>query len=534
MKKPKLFIFGIDSASWRLIDKWAGQGKLPNFKRILDKGSHADLMSTIPPLTPCAWSSFYTGLNPGKHGVFDFYKLNKDKTPDLYSAEDRKGDAFWKVLDEAGMKCAIYNMPLTFPVDYLENGVLISGFTTPSKDSQFCSDADIQEEFKQKFPKYVFSEEVRYTEDAESKEKFFQSLVDLTKSNIEVTDWLFEKNDWDLFGINFMAVDHVQHWYWKYMDKDFPEYDEKEAKLHGDKIYKIYKQLDDYLGELDKRLEKKGFNLLVYSDHGVGPHYKNVQLNNLFRKNGVLFLKNSPITIIKKLLNKFGITPHNLIRLSVKLKFGKKRSAKTNAAGRNKFIQKLIYTYDDIDWDKTKAVSFGYYGNIIFNKQAIKNKEDRKELTKKIKKLLKNLKDPDTNEKIVNNIWLKKEVYSGSSLKQAPDILFSMKDYSYASSMSFAFASNEVFSETLTFKSGEHNPKGMLALFGPEVKNIPERKRLEMVDLFPTILDFFGVKYGEVDGKSFSKEFFKLDNLDSSSVSNKRSSSDELFDDLDL
>ena len=65
--KPKLFIIGIDSATWILLDKWIKEKKLPNFAKLVKTGLSANLESTVPPLTPVAWSSFYTGLNPGRH-----------------------------------------------------------------------------------------------------------------------------------------------------------------------------------------------------------------------------------------------------------------------------------------------------------------------------------------------------------------------------------------------------------------------------------------------------------------------------------
>ena len=53
------------------------EGKLPNFAKLRDQGSFKPLGSTLPPISPVAWSSFQTGTNPGKHNVFDFL------TPDL-------------------------------------------------------------------------------------------------------------------------------------------------------------------------------------------------------------------------------------------------------------------------------------------------------------------------------------------------------------------------------------------------------------------------------------------------------------------
>ncbi len=72
MKKPRVFIIGLDSATWDLINPWIQQGLLPNLAKLVEGGASGRLQSAIPPLTPPAWTSFMTGKNPGKHGIFHF------------------------------------------------------------------------------------------------------------------------------------------------------------------------------------------------------------------------------------------------------------------------------------------------------------------------------------------------------------------------------------------------------------------------------------------------------------------------------
>lgn len=69
----KVFIIGIDSTTFDIINPMIGNGDLPNITPLIRSGSSGRLMSTVPPVTPPAWGSFMTGKNPGKHGVFDFF-----------------------------------------------------------------------------------------------------------------------------------------------------------------------------------------------------------------------------------------------------------------------------------------------------------------------------------------------------------------------------------------------------------------------------------------------------------------------------
>ncbi|MGH2361070.1 MAG: alkaline phosphatase family protein, partial [bacterium] len=71
---PQLLIIGIDGATFDLMSPWMKAGKLPSLRRVMEEGAHGELISTTPPNSAAAWTSFMTGKNPGKHGVFDFFE----------------------------------------------------------------------------------------------------------------------------------------------------------------------------------------------------------------------------------------------------------------------------------------------------------------------------------------------------------------------------------------------------------------------------------------------------------------------------
>ena len=85
----KLIILGFDGADARLTEQWMNEGKLPNLAKLRQQGTFSPLRPTIPSQTPVSWSTFSTGLNPGRHGVFDFLKRNpKDYRPAFAAAEE--------------------------------------------------------------------------------------------------------------------------------------------------------------------------------------------------------------------------------------------------------------------------------------------------------------------------------------------------------------------------------------------------------------------------------------------------------------
>jgi predicted AlkP superfamily phosphohydrolase/phosphomutase len=87
----KLIILGFDGADARLTQKYMDEGKLPNLAKLRAQGGFSPLRPTIPSQTPVSWSTFSTGLNPGRHGVFDFLKRDpKTYRPGFAAAEEGK------------------------------------------------------------------------------------------------------------------------------------------------------------------------------------------------------------------------------------------------------------------------------------------------------------------------------------------------------------------------------------------------------------------------------------------------------------
>ncbi len=157
----RLIVIGLDGMDPVLVDKYMAKRKLPHLAKLADKGSYHKLETTIPSISPVAWSSFMTGCHPAKHNIFDF--LSRDPNtylPDLSSAHIgspkrvlplgkyniplskpeikgmRKSIPFWKILGDNGIFSTILRIPVTFPPEKFR-GHLLSGMCAPDlKGSQ--------------------------------------------------------------------------------------------------------------------------------------------------------------------------------------------------------------------------------------------------------------------------------------------------------------------------------------------------------------------------------------------------------------
>jgi len=148
----KVIILGFDGIDPDLLSAWMEAGKLPNLKQLGKRGTFLRLETTNPAESPVAWSSFATGTNPGKTGIFDFLKRDvKTYMPDLATSSfregkfllrlfpvekpsvacNRRGTSFWKIASRKGLKCIVLQVPVTFPPEKVAGGKLLSGLGVP-------------------------------------------------------------------------------------------------------------------------------------------------------------------------------------------------------------------------------------------------------------------------------------------------------------------------------------------------------------------------------------------------------------------
>lgn len=74
--KKRVLLIGLDGATFNIINPLIKQGKLKNIARLMNNGAYGILNSTIPLVSPVAWTTMITGVNPGNHNIFDF--VHKD------------------------------------------------------------------------------------------------------------------------------------------------------------------------------------------------------------------------------------------------------------------------------------------------------------------------------------------------------------------------------------------------------------------------------------------------------------------------
>ena len=128
---PRVFVIGLDGATFERIEPMVREGKLPTFARLMKEVSYGPLKSTMPPITPCAWPSLATGKDPSKHGLFDFQHYEGDpQSAKRVNSSFLKAKSLWKILTEAGKRSIVIDVPITYP-PYEINGIMVSRVMAP-------------------------------------------------------------------------------------------------------------------------------------------------------------------------------------------------------------------------------------------------------------------------------------------------------------------------------------------------------------------------------------------------------------------
>jgi len=481
----KVLVIGIDGATFNIIKPLVREGRLRTFGKLMKEGVYEELLSVFPPVTYPAWTSFKTGKNPGKHGVFGFLRA----TPHLYLHSFYRlarvqQEAFWEILSKEGFKVGIINVPTTYPPSRI-NGVMISGsLDTPHLRAPFVYPTGVRKILEA----LEYKPDIREYRKGEEKE-WLSYLKEATIALTRISCYLLEHFDFDFFMVNFMIADLVQHRFW---GEDLV-------------VSEVYEIIDEQIAHILSCV-KGSTNVFVVSDHGAGPCFKEVYMDEWLEREG--FLKRRET---KKFFSPNSIAP---LRTPLKQKndkiftLFKKLLLKltTRSFLLRKFALNFVTRVGEIDLRATKVYSGGYFGKLYLNHEAIK-KEEREHFIRELRDRLFELKDPESNERIVDRIYEKEEIYSGKFIDIAPDLTIILKGMSYVDYP--GFREGKIFYPPR--QKGDHRLEGVFIASGPDIRTLitkPNENRLRIYDIAPTILHMFGLPIpDDMDGRVLTEIF---------------------------
>jgi predicted AlkP superfamily phosphohydrolase/phosphomutase len=499
-RRPRTLLIGWDAVNWEYLNPLLIKGNLPTLQKLIQEGVRGELRSTIPAITPVAWSTITTGKNPGKHGVFD-WTWRKPGTWQFspFTGAQRIGKPWWKYLNENGLRVGLVNIPLSYPPSPID-GFIVCDFGAPSSASNLTYPESLQNELGKK---YLWRGGVNSENEIshDNLVSLFNADRDKQEQHIHVSILLAERYDVDVLAVNLMLLDHTNH-------------------IMGDKEY-VEKALvicDQHLSQLIE-----GYNpdhILLFSDHGARRVDGAFLLSSWLHEKGDLvwmprqninqnFLNWYLTSWLEQFVgfsgNLLHVTRTFLRELLWRLPGNLNRWVlKTISANKPALMEHYLYE-DQIDIANTKifpTLNGSIYLNVIGRDQHGVIPPDKKNtVINELRDKLGKVTDPATGKPIFSSIHIPQEIYHGPMTKFAPDLILEFnesrwimlcKRKKYINPTGGYFAPPEVKGWF-----GAHADDGIFVCKGGHLKHDHRLRIADLLDIPATLLYLYGIPIPE-------------------------------------
>lgn len=472
----KLLVIGLDAATWRVMDPLLEDGQLPHIADLMQEGVHAPLSTTVPPMTPLAWTSMVTGVNPGRHGIFDFLDQNSE-THEIAPVDYAKMNtpAIWDVFANEGRTAGVVNFPLAHPPRRVDP-FFIGGI--PAHEKQTVAYPDEVQEYLDSI-NYDVHPHVDPEVDLHG---FYRATKRLTQTQMKATEVLAGRYDPDLLWTVFMGLDWVQHHLW-------------DEEIDGENACDcFYRYIDEVVGRLVELIDDDG-HVCIVSDHGARRVNGVVHINSLLEELGYLTRDDPGGTVLEQARERLMNVAWTVGR---RLPPGLKRLAKQYAPGTFQDEMRAAVGAGQrgmdkrIDWERTEAFSYGYMGRVFLNseerfEEAPVSVERASALRESLAEDLRSVEHPETGRPIFERVLSREETYEGAHLAEAAELIAVPAAWEY--SMFGDFGAEWVHPPDS--RVADHDSEGVFVLSGPDVSGSPDE--LTVCDVAPTLLNLCGL-----------------------------------------
>lgn len=477
---PRLIVLGWDSATFDVVDPLMEQGRLPALAALAGAGFRAPLRSTWPPMTDCAWTSAFTGQNPGRHGIFgSWYRAPGEYACRYFSSRDRREPVLWELAPD--VRFLVWNVPMTFPPQEV-NGAIVAGYGAPP-GARITNPVDLQSALSDKWPLDDLLDRAPHG----SPERFLADLLRGLEAQAEALPWAARESGADAVIAVWPHVDRAQHFFWRYRNTDHPL---------RDAVDRVYEAMDRATAAVIDAFPDA--DVLVVSDHGAGKLEGDVNLGAWLAATGRAFYAPSSKS---RFADAAWSLPPGVRRLGRRL---------APSLARRAMASKLTGQLAPFDWSRTKAF-LGFHSDLWLNlqgreRQGIVSDAEAPELLAELQDDLLSLEDSRTGRKVFAGAHRRDEIYSGVAAPMAPDLILDSWSAGYRVAPSRK-ASDVFVSEPESLAgvqeawSSDHRPLGIFVAGGPRIA-AGTTDELSLYDVCPTSLALLEREVpGDLDGR---------------------------------
>jgi|GEM_PF-6071289 len=434
MHSKKIAIIGLDGAN-RTTARLIG----------IDSPQIHDFISTIPPYTPPSWTSILTGVNPAKHGIIGWQKVDLMKNHvSFYTSRDVKYPRLSELLESANLKSILINLPITYPFSGIkrkDNTIIVSDWAAPEQTI-------FPKKLETKYREYLLDPPHEWAKHGKNKREYSKKVKEYTETRLNIYHDLLEKEKWNLYFIVFSEIDWFSHL--------FPEI------LNGENT-QLVKPTFKLINEFIETVKSIADFVFIVSDHGFEIKEKIFYVNVALAENGFI---------------KYNKTKAKIIDVAKKVM---PRKVLQKTLGRSRY-RPISYTVQDFDAIMVEPATWGIY---------VKNKDK-----------ITDMKNSLTNYDEIFDVIELKKIYRGPYTSKMPDLIVIPKR---GVKFSHEFKKTTVEKTYI----GDHEIHGIFSAYGDCIKDsIIFEKRPRVYDIAPTVLHILGLPIpANLDGRVLMEIF---------------------------
>lgn len=259
----RTLLVGIDGASQAILSTCFEAGVAPTLESLFAEDIAGTLRSQVPPWTPSAWPTAYTGTNPGKHGVFGFVEFDGYDWH-LVSAQTIDEWTIWEICDYRDLPSIVVNAPVTSPPPDID-GAVLPGYLAP--EDPRCHPPGLLADVRRELGGYRIYPP---TTDEAAPNEVFQEMLELARTRGRAFRYLFDRFEPSFGFLQFQQTDTVLH--------QFPGDMERVRRMYGE----VDQQLKAVLEHCSPD------TVMVVSDHGMDEYTYQFRVNQFLRKSGYI------------------------------------------------------------------------------------------------------------------------------------------------------------------------------------------------------------------------------------------------------
>ncbi len=438
-RDQKVVVIGLDGATWELLQPWIDRGDLPALAELQATCAWGELQSVVPYLSPPAWTTAVTGVNPGKHAIYDFQRrLPGQMAVVNETAKSRRAQPIWNMLQPAGRRVLLLNIPMTDPPDPID-GLFVAGF--PHQDGVGYT---YPPELERTLGEYRLDELQMMLIPGKEDSLLASYHTDMGNRKRIILEWLRDE-PFDLMWVVFTATDRIQHTFWVFTDPQNPHYDAELAPRYAQAIHDFWVAQDRALGEILAAIGPEAIVMLL-SDHGFGPMRYDLRVQDYLHEPGSRLSEREASAV-------YVLDPGDAARLYVARR-GRDPGAPWSPVEAMRVRAKLV--------DALRAAT-----------------------------------DPRTGERVCEAVWVNEEVFAGTYAEKGPDVVVLPADgYFLTRGERDPEKRGPRIVPHKSPLSAWHRMNGIYAMRGPGIapgrRDGDEGRLYSLIDVVPTVLYLLG------------------------------------------